>query len=211
MNFDELTGMIVRGDHRGAVDWTQKALADGVEPIAIIEDGLIAGMDEIGKRWKAGEIHIPEVLVAARAMKASMALVRPLVADAGTAMRGKVVIGTVKGDLHDIGKNMVAMMLEGAGYDVHDLGTDVAPEDFLKALEEVKPDLLAMSALLTTTVPMMQQTISLLNDTELRQTVRVMIGGAPVSDGFAKQIGADGYAEDGATAVEVAAKLLQAV
>lgn len=210
MNFDELAEKVVVGDHKGAVEWTTKALAANTSPMEIIDKGLVAGMDEIGRRWKAGDIHIPEVLVAARAMKASMALVRPLVIDAGTEMRGKVVIGTVKGDLHDIGKNMVAMMLEGAGFDVHDLGTDVAPEDFLKAVEEEKPDLLAMSALLTTTVPMMQQTIKRLDEAELRQTVRVMVGGAPVSDGFANQIGADGFAEDGATAVEVAAKLMTA-
>lgn len=210
MNFDELEGMVVTGDNHGAADWTEKALADGADPMDIINKSLVTGMAEIGRRWKAGEIHIPEVLIAARAMKASMALVRPLVASAGTEMRGKVVIGTVKGDLHDIGKNLVAMMLEGAGFEVFDLGTDVSPDAFVKAVEEMKPDVLAMSALLTTTVPMMQQTITQLNESELRQTVHVIVGGAPVTDGFAVQIGADGYAEDGSTAVEVAAKLITA-
>ncbi len=208
MNFDELAQMVVKGDHLGAITWTEAAIADDVDPMLVINNGLVAGMDEIGKRWKAGEIHIPEVLVAARAMKASMALVRPLVLAAGTELRGKVVIGTVQGDLHDIGKNLVAMMLEGAGFEVFDLGTDVAPAAFIKAVEEEKPDLLAMSALLTTTVPMMQETLNQLKDAELRQTVRVMIGGAPVSDGLAKQFGADGYAADGATAVEVAGQLI---
>lgn len=208
--FDELADMIITGKHADAAEWSRTALADGVDPKEVIDKGMIPGMDEIGRRWKEGEIHMPEVLIAARAMKACMAVVQPLIVDSGAETKGTIVIGTVKGDLHDIGKNLVVMMLEGAGYSVHDLGNNVEPEMFVKAAEEHDTDIVAMSALLTTTVPMMKATIQALTDAELRSKVKVMIGGAPVSQELADSIGADGYAADGATAVDVTASLVAA-
>ena len=206
--FNDLADMIINGQHSAAAEWAQTTLDDGIGPAEIIDKGMIPGMDEIGRRWKDGEIHMPEVLIAARAMKACMAVVQPLLASSGAVSRGSIVIGTVKGDLHDIGKNLVVMMLEGAGYTVHDLGNDVAPEAFIKATEDNNVDIVAMSALLTTTVPMMTATIQALEEAELRGSVKVVIGGAPVSDELVKQIGADGYAPDGATAVDVISALV---
>ena len=204
MNFQELSEMVIVGDHIGAEAWTQKALDSGISAKTIIDDGLIPGMDEVGRRFRENEYYMPDVLVSARAMKISMALVRPLLADSGEATRGAVVIGTVQGDLHDIGKNLVGMMLEGAGYDVHDLGVDVSPEDFLKCVEENEAGILCMSALLTTTMPMMETTIKAASEAELRNKVKILVGGAPVSDAFAVRIGADGYAPDAARAVDLA-------
>jgi 5-methyltetrahydrofolate--homocysteine methyltransferase len=206
--FDELADMIITGQHIAAAEWSQGAIDNGTPPEDIIDKGMIPGMDEIGRRWKDGEIHMPEVLIAARAMKACMAVVQPLLAASNVKPRGTVVIGTVKGDLHDIGKNLVVMMLEGAGYRVHDLGNNVEPEAFVEAAEEHNADIVGMSALLTTTVPMMEATIKALEDAEIRGKVMVMIGGAPVSQELANNIGADGYAADGATAVDVMASLI---
>jgi len=206
--FEELTNMIIDGQHMAASEWTQAVIDEGLDPIEVMDKGMIPGMDEIGRRWKAGEIHMPEVLIAARAMKVCMAILQPLITESGAAVRGTVVIGTVKGDLHDIGKNIVAMMLEGAGYRVHDLGNDVSAEAFVNAAEEYDADIVGMSALLTTTVPMMDSTIRALEDAEIRSQVKVMIGGAPVSDELAKQIGADGYAPDGAVAVDLTSNLI---
>ncbi len=203
MNFQELSDMVIVGDHIGAEAWTQKALDSGISAKTIIDDGLIPGMDEVGRRFRENEYYMPDVLVSARAMKISMALVRPLLAESGEATRGAIVIGTVQGDLHDIGKNLVGMMLEGAGYDVHDLGVDVSPEDFLKCVEEKDAGILCMSALLTTTMPMMETTIKAATEAELRNKVKILVGGAPVSDAFAERIGADGYAPDAARAVEL--------
>lgn len=204
MNFQELSEMVIVGDHIGAEAWTQKALDSGISAKTIIDDGLIPGMDEVGRRFRENEYYMPDVLISARAMKISMALVRPLLAESGEATRGAVVIGTVQGDLHDIGKNLVGMMLEGAGYDVHDLGVDVSPEDFLKCVEENEAGILCMSALLTTTMPMMETTIKAASEAELRNKVKILVGGAPVSDAFAVRIGADGYAPDAARAVDLA-------
>jgi len=206
--FEDLANMIISGQHTAAAEWAETELSSGTTPEDIIEKGMIPGMDEIGRRWKDQEIHMPEVLIAARAMKAAMAIVKPQLQNSSDTSRGSVVIGTVKGDLHDIGKNLVVMMLEGAGYTVYDLGNDVAPEAFIQATEENDVDVVAMSALLTTTVPMMTETIEALKDAELRTKVKVMIGGAPVSDELAKQIGADGYAPDGASAVDVISALV---
>ena len=203
MNFQELSEMVIGGDHIGAEAWTQKALDSGISAKTIIDDGLIPGMDEVGRRFRENEYYMPDVLISARAMKISMALVRPLLAESGEATRGAVVIGTVQGDLHDIGKNLVGMMLEGAGYDVHDLGVDVSPEDFLKCVEENEAGILCMSALLTTTMPMMETTIKAASEAELRNKVKILVGGAPVSDAFAVRIGADGYAPDAARAVDL--------
>ncbi|MBT4125616.1 MAG: corrinoid protein [Chloroflexi bacterium] len=208
--FEDLANMIITGQHSAAAEWAETELSNGTPPEDIIEKGMIPGMDEIGRRWKDQEIHMPEVLIAARAMKAAMAIVKPQLQNSADTSRGSVVIGTVKGDLHDIGKNLVVMMLEGAGYTVHDLGNDVPPEAFVKATEENDVDIVAMSALLTTTVPMMTETIEALKEAELRTKVKVMIGGAPVSDELAKQIGADGYAPDGASAVDAISALIPA-
>ncbi len=206
--FDDLSNMIIVGQHIAAAEWAETELEDGVSPEDIIDKGMIPGMDEIGRRWKEQEIHMPEVLIAARAMQACKAVVKPRLKTTSDTSRGSVVIGTVKGDLHDIGKNLVVMMLEGAGYTVHDLGNNVAPEAFVQAAEENNADVVAMSALLTTTVPMMIETIGALEEAEIRTKVKVMIGGAPVSQDLATQIGADGYAPDGATAVDVISVLL---
>ncbi len=209
--FEDLANMIITGQHTAAAEWAETELSNGVPPGEIIDKGMIPGMDEIGRRWKNQEIHMPEVLIAARAMKSCMAVVKPQLANASDTSRGSIVIGTVKGDLHDIGKNLVVMMLEGAGYTVHDLGNDVSPEAFVRATEEHGVDIVAMSALLTTTVPMMTETIDALKEAELRTKVKVIVGGAPVSDELAKKIEADGYAPDGASAVDVISKLVTAL
>ena len=204
MNFQELSDMVIVGDHTGAETWTQNALDSGISAKTIIDDGLIPGMDEVGRRFRENEYYMPDVLVSARAMKVAMALVRPLLVESGGASKGSAVIGTIQGDLHDIGKNLVGMMLEGAGYDVHDLGVDVSPEQFLKCVEETDAGLICMSALLTTTMPSMELTIKAAAEAELRNKVKILVGGAPVSEAFAERIGADGYAPDAARAVEVA-------
>lgn len=209
MDFNELAQMVITGDHVGAESWTREALENDVSPSDIIDSGLIPGMEEVGRRFKAAEYHMPEVLISARAMKASMALVRPLVTKSGIEPKGRVAIGTVRGDLHDIGKNLVGMMLEGAGYEVNDLGANVSPEAFVDAVENGGADLIALSALLTTTMPMMNETIQALVQAEVRGSVGVMVGGAPVDQAFADQVGADGYAPDSATAVEIADALME--
>jgi 5-methyltetrahydrofolate--homocysteine methyltransferase len=209
VDFSQLSQMIIAGDHKEAERWTRSALSSGAAPRDIIDRGLIPGMDEVGRRFKSNEYHMPEVLISARAMKTAMALVRPLISGDAGGSRGRVVIGTVRGDLHDIGKNLVAMMLEGAGYEVHDLGVDVPPERFVRAVEEKNADLVGISSLLTTSMPMMKNTVDALRQAELTTRVRIMVGGAPVNQKFADQIGAHGYAPDGATAVEVASRLLE--
>lgn len=208
--FEDLANMIIEGKHSAAAEWAETELSNGTPPEDIIEQGMIPGMDEIGRRWKEQEIHMPEVLIAARAMKAAMGIVKPRLQNSADTSRGSVVIGTVKGDLHDIGKNLVVMMLEGAGYTVFDLGNNVAPDAFVKATQENNVDVVAMSALLTTTVPMMTETIEALKAAELRTKVKVMIGGAPVSNELAEKIGADGYAPDGASAVDAISTLIAA-
>ncbi|KLU59080.1 methionine synthase [Peptococcaceae bacterium CEB3] len=172
----------------------------------ILNDGLIAGMNVIGVRFKNNEVYVPEVLIAARAMHAGMAVIKPLIANSGVREKGVVVVGTVKGDLHDIGKNLLGMMLEGAGYRVIDIGVDNAPEKFLKAVQEHNPQIVGMSALLTTTMGQMKATIEQLGPH--KDNVKVMVGGAPVTQKFADEIGADAYAPDAATAVELANQLL---
>ena len=208
MQFEELSNYVIEGNAKGAEAWTGKAVAEGVPPLTIVTEGLVPGMDVVGLKFKANEYYLPEVLVSARAMKTSMALLRPLLAESEASTRQRVVIGTVKGDLHDIGKNLVSMMMEGAGFDVMDLGVDVEPEAFVKAVEEHKPDMLCLSALLTTTKQMMETTIRLIEEAELRQTVKVIVGGAPVTAKYAVDIGADGYAAEAASAAELARELL---
>jgi 5-methyltetrahydrofolate--homocysteine methyltransferase len=195
------------GDEEGVVESVQKALDQGMDPQDVLSGGLIAGMDEVGKDFKAGDLFVPEVLIAARAMAAGMGVLRPLLAESDVPSAGKFVIGTVEGDLHDIGKNLVKMMLEGAGFETVDLGTDVQPEVFVDAVREQQPKLVAMSALLTTTMVNMKTTIEALQESGLRDSVKVVIGGAPVTAAFADEIGADAYAPDAATAVDVARSL----
>ncbi len=198
---------LYRGDHVEVAALVRRALEAGFSPAEVLS-GLTAGMDRVGRDFKAGLLFAPEVLVAARAMQTGMEVLRPLLAETGVPYIGTYLIGTVQGDLHDIGKNLVRMMLEGAGFEVIDLGVDVAPERFVAAVQEHRPAILGMSALLTTTMPAMKRTIEALEKAGLRRAVKVMIGGAPLTADYAAQIGADGYAPDAATAVEVARRLL---
>ena len=192
------------GEDEAVAELVQDALDHGLEPAEILSGGLIAGMDEVGKDFKAGDLFVPEVLIAARAMHAGMGVLRPLLAESDTPSAGKCLIGTVEGDLHDIGKNLVKMMLEGAGFEMVDLGTDVQPSAFVEAVQEHQPTVVGMSALLTTTMVNMKATIEALEEAGLREGIKIMVGGAPVTAAFAEEIGADAYAPDAATAVEVA-------
>ena len=204
----QIASSLYDGDDQAVAELVQAALDQGMAPGGILQGGLIAGMDEVGRDFKAGELFVPEVLVAARAMHAGMHVLRPLLAESDAASAGKLVIGTVKGDLHDIGKNLVRMMLEGAGFETVDLGTDVDPQGFVAAVRQHRPQLVGMSALLTTTMVQMKTTIEALEEAGLRESVKIMVGGAPLTDGFAKQIGADAYAPDAASAVDIARKLV---
>ena len=196
------------GEDEEVAALVQEALDQGMDPGEILASGLIAGIDEVGKDFKAGDLFVPEVLIAARAMRAGMDVLRPLLAEADVPSAGKYVIGTVQGDLHDIGKNLVRMMLEGAGFETVDLGKDVHPETFVAAVREHQPNILGLSALLTTTMPAMKTTIEALEEAGLRDSVKIMVGGAPVTAAFAEQIGADAYAPDAASAVDVARSLV---
>ncbi len=199
---------VIRGDRETVANLTQAAVDEGTSAEAIINEGLIAGMGVVGTKFKANEFYVPEVLIAARAMHAGMDIIRPLLAESGVQPRGTVAIGTVKGDLHDIGKNLVAMMLEGGGYEVLDLEVDVAPEKFVAAVKDQGAQVIALSALLTTTMPSMKDTIEALKEAGVRGQVKVMIGGAPVTQNYADEIGADGYAPDAASAVDKANELI---
>ena len=201
-----LSEAIIKGDQKTAVEITQAAIDEGLAPGTILQDGLIAGMNVIGTRFKANEVYIPEVLIAARAMKMAMEILEPKLIEAGVKPLGKAVIGTVQGDLHDIGKNLVMMMLKGAGFDVIDAGVDVSPDNFVAKAKESGAQLVGLSALLTTTMPSMEKTIQAIKDAGL--ATKVMIGGAPVTQGYADKIGADGYAPDAASAVDLAKSLL---
>lgn len=182
----------------------------GTAPLEIINNGLIEGMNVVGARFKAGEMFVPEVLKCAKAMAAGVELVKPLIADGEVESRGKVVLGTVKGDLHDIGKNLVAMMMESGGLEVINLGIDIAPDKFAQAIREHNPQVLAMSALLTSTMPQIQVVIDYLEQAGLRDKVKVIIGGAPVTREFADSVGADGFAPDAASATDLAKELISA-
>ena len=184
-----------------------EALAEGVPAAEVLNDGLVVGMTELGELFKNGEVYVPEVLVAARAMKAGTAILKPLLQADNVQSLGTVAIGTVEGDLHDIGKNLVGMMLEGVGFTVMDLGENVSPDSFVNAAKE-GANIIGMSALLTTTMPMMATTIKALEDAGVRDKVKVMIGGAPVTQDYADQIGADGYSADAASAAELAKRLI---
>jgi len=204
-DLDKLKDAIYDGDLDSAIAITNKALQEEIDPEVILNAGLIAGMNRVGESFKNNEIYVPEVLIAARAMKSALAILEPGLIEAGVEPIGTIVIGTVQGDLHDIGKNLVAMMLKGAGFNVVDLGTDISPEQFLRAAQEHNASILGLSTLLTTTMPMMQKTITTLNEKGLG--AQVMIGGAPVTQEYADKIGASGYAADAATAVDIAKQL----
>ncbi len=206
----QLAEMVQAGNAPEVQRLTVEALAQDLSPIDILNKGLITGMSVIGERFKRDEIFVPEVLIAARAMKTGMELLRPKLAERGSKPVGIVIAGTVKGDLHDIGKNIVGMMLEGAGFEVIDLGTDVSPDQFVRAVEERSGELVivAMSALLTTTMLNMRDTIEALKKANIRDQVKVMVGGAPVTQNFAQEIGADGYGDNASAAVEKAKELL---
>lgn len=204
----EIVSNLYHGNDKAVAALVQQALDEGMSPHEILQDGLIAGMDEVGKDFKASELYMPEVLVAARSMHAGMDILRPLLAESDAPNAGKYVIGTVEGDLHDIGKNLVKMMLEGAGFETIDLGMNVKPDDFVDAVREHQPNVLGMSALLTTTMANIKTVIEALEEAGLRGSVIVMVGGAPVTEAFAKKVGADGYAPDAARAVDVARALV---
>jgi 5-methyltetrahydrofolate--homocysteine methyltransferase len=203
----EIASNLYDGEDQEVAALVQKALDEGMPPGDVLQGGLITGMDEVGRDFKAGDLFVPEVLIAARAMHAGMNVLRPLLAEGDVPSAGKYVIGTVKGDLHDIGKNLVKMMLEGAGFETIDLGTDVDPAGFVDAVREHQPSQVGMSALLTTTMVQMKATIEALEEAGLRDSIKIMVGGAPVTDAFAQEIGADAYAADAASAVDVARSL----
>ena len=202
-----LAESLINGKAPEVKDLTQKALDEGVAPGEILSDGLIKGMSVVGERFKNNEFYVPEVLIAARAMHAGMDILSPALAASGVEPIGTVLLGTVKGDLHDIGKNLVAMMLEGAGFKVVDLGIDVPPEKFVEAAKE-GGDVIAMSALLTTTMTAMKTTLEALEEAGVKDKIKTMIGGAPVTQNYADEIGADGYARDAASAADKAKELM---
>ena len=203
-----LADALIKGDRDTVSQLTQQAIDEGIAPKEILDQGLVAGMDVVGTRFKNNEIYVPEVLIAARAMKAGMALLQPKLAEAGVEPAGTVVVGTVKGDLHDIGKNLVSMMLTGGGLKVVDLGTDVSPEQFVEACKGGGAQVCAMSALLTTTMPQMNNVVEALKSAGVE--IKTIIGGAPVTQSFADEIGADGYAPDAASAVDIVKELINA-
>jgi 5-methyltetrahydrofolate--homocysteine methyltransferase len=199
---------ILEGDRATAKEKVGAALDATLEPATILKEGMIAAMQEVGRRFEREEYYVPEMLIAARAMQEGMALLKPHLVQAKVESAGMVITGTVQGDLHDIGKNLVAMMLEGAGFEIVDLGTDVPPEHFVEAVQHHPVDLVAMSALLTTTMPSMGSIIEALEAAGVREKVKVMVGGAPLTDGYARQIRADGYAPDASRAVDLAKSLM---
>jgi 5-methyltetrahydrofolate--homocysteine methyltransferase len=204
----QISTAVIQGNLDDVIDLTKDALDDGLDAQEILNRGLTPGMDYVGVEFRAGNMFVPEVLRSARSMQASMDILKPLLAQSGVKMIGKVLLGTVKGDLHDIGKNLVGMMCEGAGFEVKDLGRDIAPDIFVQAIKEFEPDVLGMSALLTTTMRAMEHTIRAMEEAGVRDKVKVMVGGAPVTQSFADQIGADGYASNAASAAEMARKFV---
>ncbi len=205
-DLEALADAIIKGDQNTTVEITRAALNEGTAAESVLNDGLIAGMGIIGERFKKNEVYIPEVLIAARAMKMAMEILEPELVKAGVEPVGKFLIGTAQGDLHDIGKNLVAMMLKGAGFEVIDLGVDIKPEKFVEQAKATGVQLIGMSALLTTTMPAMEKTIKALKEAGV--SAKIMIGGAPVTQGYADKIGADGYSADAASAVDLAKNLV---
>ena len=208
MDLDTIYDAVLDGDAKGATAAVSAALAAGETPQAILNDACIPAMAEVGALFEEGEKFVPEMLISARAMAAAMTILRPLLVEAGVKNVGKVVLGTVHGDLHDIGKNLVGMMLEGAGFEVIDLGTDVPPQKFVDAVKQHQPDIVGMSALLTTTTKSMPATLNALAEAGVRDQVKVIIGGAPITDDFARKIGADGFAADAGSAARAARALM---
>jgi len=200
----ELYEAIVKGDAKAAHALTQQALAEGVDPLTLVNERMVPAMDEVGRRFECSEYFVPELLISARAMKAALELIRPLLTARGDKPLARIAIGTVKGDLHDIGKNLVASLLEGGGFEVIDLGVNVTPEKFLETVKEKQANVIAMSALLTTTMPAMKTTIEVLKQAGVRDKVKVLIGGAPITQKYAEEIGADGYSENAVGAVALA-------
>lgn len=200
---EDLAVEVRKGDADTAKNLTEEALSQNISAEEVLNSGLVAGMNVIGEQFKNNEIFIPEVLVAARAMKAGMQIIRPLLAEANVKSLGKIIIGTVGGDLHDIGKNIVAMLLEGAGFEVVDMGADVTKEKFLEFAEKENPDVLGMSALLTTTMVFMKDMVIALEEAGLKDKMKIIIGGAPITQSYADEIRADGYAPDAASAVDL--------
>lgn len=206
--YQDLADAIIRGDNVASKDLAQKLVAEGVSAIDILNDGLMPGMNVVGKKFKANEMYIPEVLIAARAMHAAMDIIKPMLSEAGAEMKGTIVIGTVQGDLHDIGKNLVGMMLEGGGFTVVDAGVDVPGEKFVEEVKKSNAKVVGLSALLTTTMPSMKDVISALKADSATQDVKVMVGGAPLTQEYADSIGASGYAPDASSAVDLAKEML---
>jgi len=209
-DFEKLSESVIKGEEEKVKELVQEAIDEGLEPSEIINQGLISGMNVVGKRFKEGDMFVPEVLLSARSMKGGMELVKPLLVEGEMEEAGKVLLGTVEGDLHDIGKNLVGMMMESGGLEVINLGTDVTAAEFAEAVREHKPDVLGMSALLTTTMLEMQNTIEVLIEEGLRDSVKIIVGGAPVTKEFADEIGADGWAPDAASAKDLVFELAEA-
>lgn len=208
MGLDDVYQAVLEGDADAAASTVRASLAEGIPPGQILSQGCIAAMTEVGRLFEEGEMFVPEMLIAARAMQSSISLLKPHLGEGEIVSAGKVVLGTVSGDLHDIGKNLVGMMMEGAGFEVVDLGTDVKPSAFVEAVREHQADIVGMSALLTTTMPAMVTTIEALEEAGLRDRVKVMVGGAPVTQAFTDKVGADGFAPDASSATRKAKELL---
>jgi 5-methyltetrahydrofolate--homocysteine methyltransferase len=205
---DAIREAVIDGNVKVVVEMTNRALVDKVDPLEILQKSLVSAMAEVGRRMQSEEYYIPEVMLSARAMRASSDILKPIIAgNPENIPAGKVIIGTVRGDLHDIGKNLVIMMLEGASFEIHDIGINVAPAQFVDKVKEIKPHIVALSAMLTTTMMVMKETIEALRDAGLRDSVKVIVGGAPVTQRFADDIQADGYAMDAGTAIELAKRL----
>jgi corrinoid protein of di/trimethylamine methyltransferase len=202
----QLYEAVVNGDAKASLAITQQALAEGIDPLTLVNEHMVPAMDEVGRRFEANEYFVPELLISARAMKAALDIIRPLLIARGDKPAGRVAIGTVKGDLHDIGKNLVASLLEGGGFEVIDLGVNVSPAQFIATVKEKQANIIAMSALLTTTMPAMRTTIDELKKAGVREQVKVLIGGAPITQKYADEIGADGYSENAVGAVALAKK-----
>jgi 5-methyltetrahydrofolate--homocysteine methyltransferase len=204
----QLSTAVIEGRHENMASMAQRALDEGYGAQNVLDSGLMPGMDHVGAEFRAGNMFVPEVLRSARAMQTAMDVLRPLLAETDAKTNGRILLGTVKGDMHDIGKNLVGALLEGGGFEVVDLGVDVPPARFVAAVEEKKPELVGLSALLTTTMPAMKGTLEALQAAGVRERVKVMLGGAPVTESFARQVGADGYADNAATAVDLARRLI---
>ena len=209
MDLKQIADCLIKGQAPKVKELVQQAINEGMASDKVLKEGLIIGMNEVGRKFKANEFYIPEVLIAARAMHAGMDILKPLLAKSSAKSAGRFAVGTVKGDLHDIGKNLVAMMVEGAGFEVTDVGIDVGPEKFVEAVKEKNIQVLGLSALLTTTMPSMKGTITALGKAGLKGKVKTIIGGAPITQNYADEIGADGYAPDAASAVDKVKELLE--